>query len=685
MSPWCDVNCSDSSGSLQVLHLALAMGDMKTPDFDDLLAAFDIPDIDAKEAIQSSPDEERDEVETDAEGREGGSPPCFPGPPAAQSDPPVVSVIVKNTVRSESFEEEDKSVGDKIDNPSSSALASQLQVKVDGLSSELGPELCADAAIEAQITNGFKGSVPRDQGRSSTESWPQPPPLRSSLNEGEDNKEGKPALVHGLRPLLYPQPSATSGPTFSPPHSPPSISPQLSPRSPQKDDGLDSNPLSSPLSQNGNMKTGIKHVLHTDEDDSEPDLGSPLVIQESPESIMSSPPKFKHRAKLQSELLGSPESKSCHVSQPPVVSFSLAQPQPQLEEGEYVSTPSSPPSGPQPQSPQDSLPSVSKSSALVQEEKYPEHVIDERDSPESPPPSETGLVVPNRSSSPDPDSKPGPALNNKEFRHQEELMESEQSAEDKPGAEEMSEKVTDDGENLNEENYDAGADDTLSDLSVLETVSSPLRPLKVKIKTPSGSITRTVTGVAPKRNGKAPTKAVDGLKPSLERHNTRSKRGVLQQSQLSAVAMLQDACAATLENVSTAKDKSTVDFKPKVCPTAVSITKTAALPSVSASSSSSSSKVSPGAMSLRGLGQKTLNSGVTLPTPLPLLPPQSSSRPASIVNSTGAIISKSQTNLVEAFNKILNNKNLLPSYKPDLSAPLPPEWGIPLPAQVSCH
>lgn len=33
------------------------MGDMKTPDFDDLLAAFDIPDIDAKEAIQSAPDE----------------------------------------------------------------------------------------------------------------------------------------------------------------------------------------------------------------------------------------------------------------------------------------------------------------------------------------------------------------------------------------------------------------------------------------------------------------------------------------------------------------------------------------------------------------------------------------------------------------------------------------------------
>ncbi|KAG7216038.1 hypothetical protein INR49_007789 [Caranx melampygus] len=36
------------------------MGDMKTPDFDDLLAAFDIPDatgLDAKEPIQGSHEE----------------------------------------------------------------------------------------------------------------------------------------------------------------------------------------------------------------------------------------------------------------------------------------------------------------------------------------------------------------------------------------------------------------------------------------------------------------------------------------------------------------------------------------------------------------------------------------------------------------------------------------------------
>ncbi|XP_029430455.1 zinc finger protein 592 isoform X2 [Rhinatrema bivittatum] len=82
------------------------MGDMKTPDFDDLLAAFDIPDttsLDAKEAIQSTSDE--------TEGHLKSAGMCMdenlslshtvPAP-----DVPVVSVIVKNTSRQESFESE---------------------------------------------------------------------------------------------------------------------------------------------------------------------------------------------------------------------------------------------------------------------------------------------------------------------------------------------------------------------------------------------------------------------------------------------------------------------------------------------------------------------------------------------------------------------------------------------------
>ncbi|KAM4860455.1 zinc finger protein 687 isoform 2-T2 [Thomomys bottae] len=89
-----------------------AMGDMKTPDFDDLLAAFDIPDIDANEAIHSGSEE-----------NEGPGGPGKPGPnvggetegaataaleddseiPVSDHglspvDTSIVSVIVKNTV-----------------------------------------------------------------------------------------------------------------------------------------------------------------------------------------------------------------------------------------------------------------------------------------------------------------------------------------------------------------------------------------------------------------------------------------------------------------------------------------------------------------------------------------------------------------------------------------------------------
>ncbi|KAM9243798.1 zinc finger protein 687 isoform 1-T1 [Dugong dugon] len=80
------------------------MGDMKTPDFDDLLAAFDIPDIDTNEAIRSAPEESegpggpgKPEPSVGAEpaATAGGD---GPGAPAPAPDISVVSVIVKNTV-----------------------------------------------------------------------------------------------------------------------------------------------------------------------------------------------------------------------------------------------------------------------------------------------------------------------------------------------------------------------------------------------------------------------------------------------------------------------------------------------------------------------------------------------------------------------------------------------------------
>ncbi|KAM3609987.1 uncharacterized protein V6R79_023482 [Siganus canaliculatus] len=80
------------------------MGDMKTPDFDDLLAAFDIPDatgLDAKEPLQGSHEE------TDGQLKHTGI--CLDDSllshtAATTADIPAVSVIVKNTNRQESVE-----------------------------------------------------------------------------------------------------------------------------------------------------------------------------------------------------------------------------------------------------------------------------------------------------------------------------------------------------------------------------------------------------------------------------------------------------------------------------------------------------------------------------------------------------------------------------------------------------
>ncbi|KAB1257392.1 Zinc finger protein 592 [Camelus dromedarius] len=83
-----------------------AMGDMKTPDFDDLLAAFDIPDptsLDAKEAIQTPSEENESPLKPPGMCMDESVSLSHSG---SASDVPAVSVIVKNTSRQESFEAE---------------------------------------------------------------------------------------------------------------------------------------------------------------------------------------------------------------------------------------------------------------------------------------------------------------------------------------------------------------------------------------------------------------------------------------------------------------------------------------------------------------------------------------------------------------------------------------------------
>ncbi|XP_041853251.1 zinc finger protein 592 [Melanotaenia boesemani] len=80
------------------------MGDMKTPDFDDLLAAFDIPDatgLDAKEPIQGSHEEAESQLKHTGMCLDDS---LLSNQDTATTDIPVISVIVKNTSRQGSLE-----------------------------------------------------------------------------------------------------------------------------------------------------------------------------------------------------------------------------------------------------------------------------------------------------------------------------------------------------------------------------------------------------------------------------------------------------------------------------------------------------------------------------------------------------------------------------------------------------
>ncbi|XP_072500901.1 zinc finger protein 687 isoform X4 [Notamacropus eugenii] len=159
------------------------MGDMKTPDFDDLLAAFDIPDIDANEAIHSGPEEsEGPGAQGKAEPSGGGSSGEGPGAagdglplPAQPSDhnlphPDIsaVSVIVKNTV----CPEQPDSVGGG----------------PGGDGARAGPGSKEGPVGPRQLQNGFGGPEPPPSGAAHS---PVPPKGESWKDKAG---EGKPSL-----------------------------------------------------------------------------------------------------------------------------------------------------------------------------------------------------------------------------------------------------------------------------------------------------------------------------------------------------------------------------------------------------------------------------------------------------------------------------------------------------------
>ncbi|KAF3834070.1 hypothetical protein F7725_025274 [Dissostichus mawsoni] len=671
------------------------MGDMKTPDFDDLLAAFDIPDIDAKEAIQSAPDE--------AEGPHGAA-----GAPLGKSDS---GVGVGSSLRPPS--PADPQADTPIVNGGEGDTDQDPIDVIAGV--DAGPSACAPGLAESEAlnhngfgTSGVSTPLPLSQTQSNGAPWSINTPKVSSeaAGAGKSHKQGgnifnrlKPLVAQGSgdpvgrarkMQLLQQQhqqqqdtgqeradgvkaslpsssslsagssPLAAGGAVgLSSPFFPPS-----KPLLPTPPSALSSHPLHSSQPFNGAPKVGPVGFLHQqmEEDDSDPDLGSPLVIQESPDSPTCTQLSRRY--------------KSDSVSTQPT-SSAACQPKPGDTPSGASLTSSTPQSG-STESPQ-------------LEDRHPEHVIEERDSPESPEPEmpkSTAQVANKRCSSPAVASTPPPP----ELR---EPKEEEEEMEVGNKIEKAADGKGDKGENgrTSEEKMDVddGKSKPLSTdggkAAAAAAAGAPARPLKVRIKTiktSTGGITRTVTRVAAK--GGAAGKGLDpktgerkvvgnkAQKLDSPGHMTTNSQKVtalnaLPVSTLAASSVML-AAATKVQNKMAASDKA------KVSATAVSITKSAALPATPAVASSPKFSVAAGGISVRTSTNKTANGGSGTIIGGTLQP----NKPASIVNSTGAVISRSQSSLVEAFNKILNSKNLLPSYKPDLSAPPPPEWGLPLPA-----
>ncbi|KAM6937446.1 zinc finger protein 592 [Xenentodon cancila] len=136
------------------------MGDMKTPDFDDLLAAFDIPDatgLDAKEPIHGNHEEPENPLKHTGMCLDAS---LMSNQAVTTADAPVVSVIVKNTSRQGSLEGFDEKLhsGPSLQNgfreqetcvdpaePSNTSFSRSL---VSGLNGESFPDIPGEAPFQ---------------------------------------------------------------------------------------------------------------------------------------------------------------------------------------------------------------------------------------------------------------------------------------------------------------------------------------------------------------------------------------------------------------------------------------------------------------------------------------------------------------------------------------------------------
>ncbi|PNI22914.1 ZNF687 isoform 3 [Pan troglodytes] len=529
------------------------MGDMKTPDFDDLLAAFDIPDIDANEAIHSGPEENEGPggpgkpepgVGSESEDTAAASAGDGPGVPAQASDhglpPPdisVVSVIVKNTVCPEQSE--------ALAGGSAGDGAQAAGVTKEG---PVGPH---------RMQNGFGSPEPSLPG---TPHSPAPPSGGTWKEKGMEGKTPLDLFAH-----FGPEPGDHSDPL--PPSAP----------SPPQEGALTPPPFPSSFElaqENG------------------PGMQPPV----------SSPP------------LGALKQESCSPHHPQVLAQQGSGSSP--EATDIPASASPPPVAGVPffkQSPGHQSPLASPKVPVCQplkEEDDDEGPVD-KSSPGSPQSPSSGAEAA------DEDSNDSPA-------------------------------------------------------------SSSSRPLKVRIKTiktSCGNITRTVTQVpsdpdppAPLAEGaflaEASLLKLSPATPTSEGPKVVSVQlgdGTRLKGTVLPVATIQNASTAMLMAASVARKAVVLPGGTATSPKMIAKNVLGLVP-----------QALPKADGRAGLGtggQKVNGASVVM-----VQPSKTATGPST---GGGTVISRTQSSLVEAFNKILNSKNLLPAYRPNLSPPA--EAGLALP------
>ncbi|CAI5798514.1 finger 687 [Podarcis lilfordi] len=569
------------SRSRAELSESFAMGDMKTPDFDDLLAAFDIPDIDTNEAIHEEAEAHIKPIPVET---------VVPEHILPHADITTVSVIVKNTVCPEQLEPVDGRVKD------SHVVGPRLLQ--NGFSAPEALHSSPTRPTEGVATANGECWTPKEKGAKSLDIFSHfspDPPEDSEANLIDQPRECKPK---------------EKGP-LSPPHVLPSVSP-LACHELSAGEATGPLPPTFPQSFEGCPAGG--------------GVGLPPTPAAPPV-----PPAIKQESDCETPCqgaspLGRPKPGSiCY----PTDGSPIA-PWPGSDANLCVGSHSTPEVKHSPSSPRDSL---------------------------------------FKSSPPEAEASPGPSTSPKHSSVgtlKEEPI--EKPVQCPP---------------------DASSEEEDEDESAGSPSSNSSRPLKVRIKTiktPTGSITRTVTRVSsdtepgaaklpsdhdsqeaapaedpvppasaekeegaagppsPKTVAASPVKVVEGPKVVSVQlgDGTKIKGTVL------PVSTIQNASSAMLMAASVAQQKAVVLPSKAMAKNIVSLVPQA-LPKAGVVAAAQAG----------GPSQKVNGTTVVVM--------QQSQKSSPTV--AGTVISRSQSSLVEAFNKILNSKNLLPMYKPNLAPP----------------